>query len=53
VSIKQLAEHLDQMRLGLVRDNDGKGKGKMKAAFVIEEMNKNTAEVFGKLQLGK
>ncbi|MBN1234942.1 MAG: IS1634 family transposase, partial [Methanotrichaceae archaeon] len=28
LSIKQLAEHLDQMRLGLVRDNDGKGKGK-------------------------
>jgi transposase len=53
LSIKQLAEHLDQMRLGLVRDIDGKGKGRMKAAFVIEEMNKSTAEIFGKLQLGK
>lgn len=53
MSIKQLAHHLDQMRLGLVQDNETKGKGKMNATFVIEDMNKGTAEVFSKLQLGK
>ena len=53
LSIKQLAQHLDQMRLGLVQNNESNGKGKMKATFVIEDMNKGTAEVFSRLQLGK
>ena len=41
------------MRLGLVQNNESNGKGKMKATFVIEDMNKGTAEVFSRLQLGK
>lgn len=53
LSIKQLAHHLDQMRLGLVQNNETKGKGKMNATFVIEDMNKGAAEVFSRLQLGK
>jgi transposase len=53
LSIKKLAQYLDQMRLGLVRNNESNEKGQKKANFVIEEMNKSTAEVFSRLQLGK
>ncbi|MCX6672910.1 MAG: IS1634 family transposase, partial [Methanothrix sp.] len=53
LSIKKLAEHLDQMRLGLVKNNESNEKGQKKAIFVIEDMNKSTAEVFSRLQLGK
>jgi transposase len=49
VSISRLAESLDQIRLALVHN----GKDKKNAGFVIEEMNKEAAEVFSKLQLGK
>jgi transposase len=53
LSIKKLAQHLDQMRLGLVKGNESNEKGQKKAIFVIEDMNKSTAEVFSRLQLGK
>ena len=53
LSIKKLALHLDQMRLGLVKGNESNEKGQKKAIFVIEDMNKSTAEVFSRLQLGK
>lgn len=53
LSIKKLAQHLDQMRLGLVKNNESNETGQKKAIFVIEDMNKSTAEVFSKLQLGK
>lgn len=46
LSMERLAGHLDQMRLGLVY-GDGTS-----AEFVIEDMNRETAEVFSKLQLG-
>jgi hypothetical protein len=41
------------MRLGLVKSNESNEKGPKKAIFVIEDMNKSTAEVFSRLQLGK
>lgn len=53
LSIKKLAQHLDQMRLGLVQNNESNEKGRKKANFVIEDMNKSTAEIFSRLQLGK
>lgn len=53
LSIKKLAQYLDQMRLGLVQNNESNEKGQKKANFVIEDMNKSTAEVFSRLQLGK
>jgi hypothetical protein len=37
------------MRLGLVFN----GKSRKNAEFIIEDMNKETAEVFSKLQLGR
>jgi transposase len=51
LSIKKLAEYLDEMRLGLLYND--KIKNKKNAQFVIEEMGKKTAEIFSKLQLGK
>ena len=53
LSIKKLAQHLDQMRLGSVKNNESNEKGQKNAIFVIEDMNKSTAEVFSRLQLGK
>jgi hypothetical protein len=41
------------MRLGLVKSNESNEKCQKKAIFVIEDMNKSTAEVFSRLQLGK
>jgi transposase len=49
LSMKQLAQYLDQMRLGLAYV----GEGKNKADFVIEDMDRCTAEIFSKLQLGQ
>lgn len=46
LSIERLAGHLDQMRLGLVYG------GGASAEFVIGDMNRETAEVFFRLQLG-
>ena len=51
LSMKQLSQYLDQMKLGLVYVGEGKNKGKKDADFVIEDMNRGTAEVFSKLQL--
>jgi hypothetical protein len=53
LSIKKLAHHLDQMRLGLVQNSERNERGQKKANFVIECMDKSTAEVFSRLQLGK
>lgn len=53
LSIKKLAEYLDEMRLGLLYNDKIAVKSKKNAQFVIEEMGKKTAEIFGKLQLGK
>ncbi len=52
LSIKKLAEHLDQMRLGLIYNDKTTAISKKNAHFVIEEMGKKTAEIFSKLQLG-
>ena len=53
LSIKKLAEYLDEMRLGLLYNDKIVVKNKKNAQFVIEEMGKKTAEIFSKLQLGK
>jgi transposase len=53
LSIERLADHLDQMRLGLICNGEENAKSKKNARFVIEDMDKETAEVFSKLQLGK
>jgi len=44
-----LATNLEKIRIGLVHNK----KGEKNVEFVIEEMNKETAEIFTKLQLGK
>jgi hypothetical protein len=44
--MKQLTQYLDQMRLGLIYTIDENNKREKKADFVIEDMNKSTAEVF-------
>jgi transposase len=49
LSIMKLADYLDQMRLGLVFND----KSSKNAEFIIEDMNKESAEVFSKLQLGR
>jgi len=49
VTIQNLADNLEKIRLGLIYN----GKGKENAEFVIENMNKETAEIFTKLQLGE
>jgi Transposase len=48
ITIQNLANNLEKIRMGLVHN----GKGEKNAEFVIEEMNKETAEIFTKLQLG-
>jgi len=48
ITIQNLANNLEKIRMGLVYN----GKGVKNAEFVIEEMNKETAEIFTKLQLG-
>ena len=48
ITIQNLAHNLEKIRMGLVYN----GKGEKNAEFVIEEMNKETAEIFTKLQLG-
>lgn len=53
LTMKQLSEYLDQMRLGLAYTEEKNEKSKKRADFVIEDMNKSTAEVFAKLQLGQ
>ena len=52
LSIKKLADYLDQMRLGLIFNDKAAANSKKNATFVIEEMGKKTAEIFSKLQLG-
>jgi transposase len=49
ITIQRLATNLEKIRMGLVHNR----KGVKSAEFVIEEMNKETAEIFAKLQLGK
>jgi transposase len=51
LTMKQLTKYLDQMRLGLIYNIDENNKREKKADFVIEDMNKSTAEVFTKLDL--
>jgi transposase len=53
LSIKKFAQHLDQMRLGLVQNSESNERGQKKANFVIESMDKSTAEIFSRLQLGR
>ncbi len=52
LSIEKLAHCLDQIRLGVIYNTEDRAAGK-KIDFVVEDMNKNTAKIFGKLQLGK
>ena len=49
LTIQKLSNNLKKIRMGLVNNR----KGEKNAEFVIEEMNKETAEIFAKLQLGK
>jgi len=49
LSIQKLATNLEKIRMGLVSNK----KGEKNVEFVIEEMNKETAEIFEKLHLGK
>ena len=53
LTMKQLSQYLDQMRLGLVYTEKENDQRKKQANFVIEDMNKRTAEVFTDLQLGQ
>ena len=53
LSMERLAYHLDQMRLGLVYTGDEKVKSLRGAEFVIEDMSRDAAEVFSKLNLDK
>lgn len=46
LSVARLAGNLDQMRLGLVHG------AVASAEFVIEDLHRETAEVFSRLQLG-
>ena len=48
ISIQKLTNNLEKIRMGVVYN----GKERKNAEFVIEEMNKETAEIFTKLQLG-
>jgi len=49
LTIQMLSSNLEKIRMGLVNNR----KGEKSAEFVVEEMNKETAEIFAKLQLGK
>jgi len=49
LTIQKLANNLGKIRMGLVYN----GNERENAEFVIEEMNKETAEIFTKLQLGE
>jgi len=53
LSMERLAYHLDQMRLGLVYTGEEKVKSLRGAKFVIEDMSRDAAEVFSKLNLDK
>jgi hypothetical protein len=44
---------LDQVRLGVVYNTEDHEAERTKFDFVVEDMNKNTADVFSKLQLGQ
>ena len=47
LTIQKLSNNLAKIRMGLVHNR----KGEKNAEFVIEEMNKETAEIFAKIQL--
>jgi len=49
LTIQKLSNNLEKIRMGLVHNR----KGEKSVEFVIEEMNKETVEIFAKLQLGK
>jgi transposase len=51
LSMKQLAQYLDQMKLGLIYMGEKNNRGRKDANFVIEDMNRGTAKVFSRLQL--
>jgi transposase len=53
LSIERLAHYLDQVRLGVVYNTEDHEAERTKFDFVVEDMNKNTADVFSKLQLGQ
>jgi transposase len=53
LSIERLAHYLDQIRLGVIYNAEDHEASRTKFDFVVEDMNKNTADVFGKLQLGQ
>ena len=53
LSIERLAHYLDQVRLGVIYNAEDREAKKTKFDFVVEDMNKNTADVFSKLQLGQ
>ena len=49
LTTRKLASNLEKIRIGLIYN----GKEGKNVEFVIEEMNKETAEIFTKLQLEK
>ena len=49
MTIQKLTSNLEKIRMSLAYN----GKEKSNAEFVIEEMNKETAEIFTKIQLGE
>ena len=53
LSIERLAHYLDQVRLGVIYNAEDREAKRTKFDFVVEDMNKNTADVFSKLQLGQ
>ena len=53
LSIDRLAHYLDQVRLGVVYNAEGEVEEKSRFDFVVEDMNKDTAEIFSKLQLNQ
>jgi transposase len=53
LSIERLAHYLDQVRLGVVYNAEDHQAKRTKFDFVVEDMNKSTADIFSKLQLGQ
>jgi transposase len=53
LSIERLAHYLDQVRLGVIYNAEDHEAKRTKFDFVVEDMNKNTADIFSKLQLGQ
>ena len=53
LSVKKLAENLDEMRLGLIYEGKDNMAQRKNVKFVIEDMSKDTSKIFSSLKLGE